>query len=77
MIWPSVVVPTTMTLHELHGVLQVALSWEAIHLFLFDGYTVRYGSFALHCKVSDFLSDDVKVAMARVAARKPFVEGKF
>ncbi len=27
--------------------------------------------------VSDFLSDDVEAAMARIAARKPFVEGKF
>jgi hypothetical protein len=177
MIWRRVVVPTTMTLRELHGVLQVAMGWEGIHLFLFDVYTVRYGSFELHAatpdvslqefglrknarfsyiydmgdhweheirveainppakqpypiciggsgacppedcggvdgylerrdeaegydawrdidimtgfleevvttdapdrNVSDFLSDDVKAAMVRIAARKPFVEGKF
>lgn len=35
MIWRRVVVPTTMTLRELHGVLQVAMGWEGIHLFLF------------------------------------------
>ena len=28
-------------------------------------------------QVSDFLSDDVEAAMARIAARKPFVSGKF
>ena len=27
--------------------------------------------------VSDFLSDDVERAMQRIAARKPFMEGKF
>jgi len=27
--------------------------------------------------VSDFMSDDVEAAMARIAARKPFVEGNF
>ena len=33
MIWRRVLVPETMPLHELHGVLQVAMGWEAIHLF--------------------------------------------
>ena len=28
-------------------------------------------------QVSDFLSDDVEAAMERMAARKPFAEGKF
>ena len=32
MIWRRVLVPETMSLHELHGVLQVAMGWEAIHL---------------------------------------------
>lgn len=47
MIWRRVMVPTTMTLHELHGVLQVAMGWESIHLYAFDIYTVQYGSFEL------------------------------
>jgi hypothetical protein len=53
MIWRRVVVPTTITLRELHGVLQVAMGWEGIHLFLFYVYTVRYGSFELHAATPD------------------------
>ncbi len=33
MIWRRLLVPETMSLHELHGVLQVAMGWEGIHLF--------------------------------------------
>lgn len=177
MIWRRVLVPSSTTLRELHGILQVAMGWEGIHLFLFDVYAVRYGSFELHAadpdvplqqfgfrknerfsyiydmgdhweheirveeinppqkksypvciggsgacppedcggphgylehrdetesydawrdmdimtgfledvvaadaperQVSDFLNDDVEAAMERIAARKPFVEGKF
>ena len=36
MIWRRVLVPETMSLHELHGVLKVAMGWEAIHLFQFS-----------------------------------------
>ena len=177
MIWRRVLVPASTTLRELHGVLQVAMGWEGIHLFVFDVYAVRYGSFALYTAnpdialrefgfrenerfsyvydmgdhweheiriessspppkksypvctggsgacppedcggphgylerrdetesydawrdmdvmtgfledvvaadaperpVSDFLSDDVEAAMARIAARRPYLEGKF
>ncbi len=48
MICRRVLVPASTTLRELHGILQVAMSWEGIHLFLFDVYAVRYGSFELH-----------------------------
>ena len=34
MIWRRVMVRATMTLHELHGVLQVAMGWESIHTLL-------------------------------------------
>lgn len=34
MIWRRVQVPTSLTLHELHGVFQVAMGWEGIHLFM-------------------------------------------
>ena len=47
MIWRRVVVPVSISLHELHGVLQVAMGWESIHLFAFDIYGVQYGSFEL------------------------------
>ena len=36
MVWRRVLVPETMSLHELHGVLRVAMGWEAIHLFQFN-----------------------------------------
>ena len=41
MIWRRVLVPTSATLCELHGILQVAMGWEGIHLFLFDIYAIR------------------------------------
>lgn len=53
MIWRRVLVSTSTTLRELHGVLQVAMGWEGIHLFLFDVYAVRYGSFELHASNPD------------------------
>lgn len=36
MIWRCLLVRETMSLHELHGVLQVAMGWEGIHLFQFS-----------------------------------------
>lgn len=53
MIWRRVLVPASTTLRELHGILQVAMGWEGIHLFLFDVYAVRYGSFELHAANPD------------------------
>ena len=35
MIWRRVLVPDSMTLRELHGVVQLAMGWEGIHLFEF------------------------------------------
>jgi Plasmid pRiA4b ORF-3-like protein len=31
----QVQVPSSITLHELHGVMQVAMGWEGIHLYRF------------------------------------------
>jgi len=36
MIWRRVLVPETYTLRQLHGVFQVAIGWEGIHLFEFN-----------------------------------------
>jgi hypothetical protein len=44
MVWRRVQVPETLTLHQLHGVIQVAMGWESIHLFQFHVRAVRYGS---------------------------------
>ena len=48
MIWRRVLVPATVSLRELHGVIQVVMGWEGYHLFLFDIRAVQYGSFDLH-----------------------------
>ena len=44
MVWRRVHVPATITLRQLHGVIQVAMGWEGIHLFQFRLRAVRYGS---------------------------------
>ncbi len=48
MIWRRLLVPASATLRELHGMLQVAMGWEGVHLFLFDIHGVQYGAFELH-----------------------------
>ena len=35
MVWRRVLVPSTCTLSELHGVILVAMGWEGIHLCQF------------------------------------------
>lgn len=53
MIWRRVLVPSSATLRDLHGVFQVAMGWEGIHLFAFDIHAVQYGSFELHMSNPD------------------------
>jgi hypothetical protein len=53
MVWRRVLVPATLTLRELHGVIQVAMGWEAIHLYQFSLRAVRYGSSDLACASPD------------------------
>ena len=33
MVWRRLLVPDTCTLRELHGVIQVAMGWEGIHIY--------------------------------------------
>ena len=47
MVWRRVLVPNTCTLRELHGVIQVAMGWEGIHLYQFCLRAARYGSWKL------------------------------
>lgn len=42
MVWRRVLVPESMSLHELHGVVQLAMGWEGIHLFEFAIRGARY-----------------------------------
>jgi hypothetical protein len=44
MVWRRVLVPERYTLRALHGVIQVAMGWESLHLFEFRLRAVRYGS---------------------------------
>jgi len=39
-----VLVPAVVTLRDLHGVIEVAMGWEGIHLFQFCLRAVRYWS---------------------------------
>ena len=42
MVWRRVLVPESMSLHELHGVVQLAMGWEGIQLFEFVVRGARY-----------------------------------
>ena len=44
MVWRRVLVPNACTLRELHGVIQVAIGWEGIHLYQFCLRSRGYGS---------------------------------
>jgi hypothetical protein len=44
MMWRRVLAPAAFTLRELHGVLQVVMGWEGIHLYEFHLHAERYGS---------------------------------
>ncbi|MBA3447301.1 MAG: plasmid pRiA4b ORF-3 family protein, partial [Pseudaminobacter sp.] len=33
MVWRRMLVPTTMILQDLHGVVQVAMGWRSLHLY--------------------------------------------
>lgn len=53
MVWRRVLVPATFTLGELHGVIQVAMGWEGIHLYQFRLRAARYGSWQLSASSPD------------------------
>jgi len=63
MVWRRVLVPSTCTLHELHGVIQVAMGWEGIHLYQFCLRAARYGSWEL-------LAFSPEVTLAALRLRK-------
>ncbi len=53
MIWRRVLVPISVSLRELHGILQVGMGWKGIHLYYFDIYAVHYGAFDLDAESPD------------------------
>jgi hypothetical protein len=53
MIWRRVQVATGTTLRELHGVFQIVMGWEGIHLFQFGLRAAEFGSWELGCRSPD------------------------
>ena len=53
MIWRRVQTPASATLRELHGIFQVAMGWEGIHLFLFNLRAANFGSWEFCGKSPD------------------------
>ena len=53
MVWRRLLVPSSYTLRELHGVIQVAMGWEATHLYRFFIRAVHYGSIELGGEIPD------------------------
>src|SRR5712691_4882420 len=67
-VWRRVLVPSSFTLRELHGVIQVAMGWEGIHLYDFQLRAVRYGSRELSAS-----SPDVTLAALRFRKGARFI----
>jgi len=67
MVWRRLLVPSTCTLHELHGVIQVAMGWEGIHLYQFCLRSCCYGSWELAAS-----SPEVTLAALRLRKRARF-----
>jgi hypothetical protein len=63
MVWRRVLVPATLMLRELHGVIQVAMGWEGYHLYQFCLRARRFGSWELSASSPD-------VALAALGLRK-------
>jgi hypothetical protein len=61
MVWRRLLVPAGCTLRELHGVIQVAMGWEGIHLYQFRLRARRLGSWELSAS-----SPDVTLAALRL-----------
>jgi hypothetical protein len=61
MIWRRVQVPASMTLRELHGVIQVVMGWEGIHLFQFTLRARRLGSLELAARSPDISLSELRL----------------
>jgi hypothetical protein len=68
MVWRRVLVPASFTLRELHGVIQVTMGWEGIHLYDFQLRAARYGSWEVAAA-----SPDVTLAALRFRKDARFI----
>jgi len=60
MVWRRVLVPASFSLRELHGVIQVAMGWDGIHLYVFGLRAARYGSGELSASPPDVTLADLR-----------------
>src|SRR5258708_33758114 len=72
MVWRRVLVRSSFTLRELHGVIQVAMGWEGIHLYDFQLRAGRYGSREVAAS-----SPDVTLAAVRFRKGARFLHGYY
>jgi hypothetical protein len=63
MIWRRVLVPANFALRDFHGVIQVAMGWEGIHLYEFHLRAARYGS-------SELAASSPDITLAALQLRK-------
>lgn len=63
MVWRRLLVLDTCTLRELHGMIQVTMEWEGIHLYQFCLRSQRYGSWEVSASSPD-------VALAALKLRR-------
>jgi Plasmid pRiA4b ORF-3-like protein len=68
MVWRRVLVPSRFTLRELHGVIQVAMGWDGIHLYDFHLRAAHYGSWEVASS-----SPDVTLAALRFRKGARFI----
>ena len=64
-IWRRMVVPASLTLRELHAVIQTAMGWQDYHLHLFEVDGVLYGD--IDEVQSHLLGDDETFTVGQVA----------
>ena len=61
MVWRRVLVSSTCTVRQLHGIIQVAMGWEGIHLYQFCLRSRRYGSWEASASSPDVTLAELKL----------------
>ena len=61
MVWRRVHVPSIFTLRQLHGVIQVAMGWEGVHLFQFRLRAARYGSWEVSARSPEVTIESLRL----------------